>query len=59
VIERQLSHRESNRTKAAYDKSEHLELRIEMMGWWSDYIDRLCEAKPEDSNVVPLHAAAA
>ncbi len=41
AIERQMSHKERNGVRAAYvHKAEHLEARIEMMQWWSDYLDR-------------------
>ena len=40
AIERQMSHKERNGVRAAYVHSaEHLEARIEMMQWWSDYLD--------------------
>ena len=40
AIERQMSHQERNNVRAAYvHKAEHLEARIEMMQWWSDYLD--------------------
>ena len=40
VIERQMSHKERNGVRAAYvHKAEHLEARMEMMQWWSDYLD--------------------
>ncbi|HAG1880141.1 TPA: integrase arm-type DNA-binding domain-containing protein [Salmonella enterica] len=39
AIERQMSHKERNGVRAAYvHKAEHLEARIEMMQWWSDYL---------------------
>lgn len=39
-IERQMSHKERNGVRAAYvHKAEHLEARIEMMQWWSDYLE--------------------
>ncbi|KFC07170.1 integrase, partial [Trabulsiella guamensis ATCC 49490] len=39
-IERQMSHRERNNVRAAYiHKAEHLDERMEMMQWWSDYLD--------------------
>ena len=41
VIERQLSHTESNKVKAAYNHAEHLNKRISMMQKWSDYLDKL------------------
>ncbi|EDN7239612.1 tyrosine-type recombinase/integrase [Salmonella enterica] len=40
AIERQMSHKERNGVRAAYvHKAEHLEARMEMMQWWSDYLD--------------------
>lgn len=40
AIERQMSHKERNGLRAAYvHKAEHLEARMEMMQWWSDYLD--------------------
>lgn len=39
AIERQMSHKERNGVRAAYvHKAEHLEARMEMMQWWSDYL---------------------
>ncbi len=40
VIERQLSHIERNRIRAAYNAAEYLDERREMMQWWADFIDR-------------------
>lgn len=40
AIERQMSHKERNGVRAAYvHKAEHLEARIKMMQWWSNYLD--------------------
>ncbi|EMM6516274.1 integrase arm-type DNA-binding domain-containing protein [Enterobacter ludwigii] len=40
AIERQMSHRERSNVRAAYiHKAEHLDERMEMMQWWSDYLD--------------------
>ncbi len=40
AIERQMSHKERNGVRAAYvHKAEHLEARMEMTQWWSDYLD--------------------
>ena len=47
VIERQLSHIERNRIRAAYNAAEYLDERREMMQWWADFIDR-------PANVVPI-----
>lgn len=44
AIERQMSHKERNGVRAAYvHKAEHLEARIEMMQWWSDYLEECTE----------------
>ena len=58
IIELQLSHKRQG-VKGVYDKSTHLELRAEMMSWWAEYIDQLCEGKPEEKNVIQLRAVAA
>lgn len=47
VIERQLSHIERNRVRAAYNQAEYLDERRSMLQWWADFIDR-------PANVVPL-----
>ncbi len=41
VIERQLAHQERNVVRAAYHRSEYLEDRRKMMGFWADHIDEL------------------
>lgn len=41
IIERQLAHKEKNKVKAAYDHSEYLPQRKELMQWWADYLDRV------------------
>lgn len=41
VIERQLAHGERNKVRAAYNRSQYLAERIEMMQWYSDYLGRL------------------
>lgn len=40
VIERQLSHIERNRIRAAYNAAEYLDERREMMSWWANFVDR-------------------
>jgi len=42
-IERQLAHSERNRVSAAYNHSEFLKDRRDMMQWWADYLDGLRE----------------
>jgi integrase len=39
VIERQLSHRDANRIRSAYNRAEYMEERIHMMEWWSNYLN--------------------
>ena len=41
VIERQLAHGERNKVRAAYNRSQYLEERREMMQWYSDYLESL------------------
>ncbi|MGZ8943746.1 MAG: tyrosine-type recombinase/integrase [Methylobacter sp.] len=41
MIERQLSHAERNRIKAAYNRAQHLPERRLMMQAWADYLDSL------------------
>jgi integrase len=47
VIERQLSHIERNRVRAAYNQAEYMDERRSMLQWWADFIDR-------PANVVPM-----
>lgn len=42
AIERQLAHVEGNAVRAAYNYAEHLDIRIQMMQAWADYLDALC-----------------
>ncbi|MFO1220317.1 MAG: tyrosine-type recombinase/integrase [Burkholderiaceae bacterium] len=39
VIERQLAHRERNKVRAAYHRSEYLRDRARLMQWWADFLD--------------------
>lgn len=41
VIERQLAHGERNKVRAAYNRSQYLAERVDMMQWYSDYLDCL------------------
>jgi len=52
AIERQLAHRESNATRAAYNRSEYLAERRQMMQAWADFVDG------NRGNVVPMRTAA-
>jgi integrase len=42
LVEKALSHVDSNSVRAAYNRAEYLERRREMMQWWSDYIEEAC-----------------
>jgi integrase len=53
VIERQLAHGERNKVRAAYNRSQYLAERTEMMQWYSDYLDGL----KAGADVVPIHSA--
>jgi integrase len=53
VIERQLAHGERNRVRAAYNRSQYLAERTEMMQWYADYLDGL----KAGADVVPIHSA--
>ena len=63
AIERQMSHKERNRVRAAYiHKAEFLEQRRLIMAWWSNYIDANRSghvtphefAHPAGDNITPL-----
>jgi integrase len=41
IIERQLSHTESDKVRAAYNHADHLDERREMMQKWSNYLEKL------------------
>ena len=43
AIERQMAHKERNKSRAPYDRGERWEERVEMMAWWSDWLDSLCK----------------
>jgi len=40
-VEVQLSHKESNSVREAYNNAEYIEQRKDMMQQWSDYLDKL------------------
>lgn len=50
VIERQLAHGERNKVRAAYNRSQYLAERTDMMQWYSDYLDGL----KAGGNIVPI-----
>ena len=51
VIERQLAHGERNKVRAAYNRSQYLAERTEMMQWYSDYLDGL----KAGAEIVPIN----
>ena len=51
VIERQLAHGERNKVRAAYNRSQYLAERTEMMQWYADYLAGL----KAGADVVPIH----
>ena len=51
VIERQLAHGERNKVRAAYNRSQYLAERKEMMQWYSDYLDSL----KSGAKIIPLY----
>ena len=40
AIERQLSHVETNKVRAAYNRAEYMEERVKMMEWWALFLAR-------------------
>jgi len=41
VIETQLAHSVGNAVSQAYNRAKYLNERVELMQWWSDYLDRV------------------
>ena len=41
IIDRQMAHKDENRTRAAYNFAEYREERTKMMQAWADYVDSL------------------
>lgn len=39
AIDAQLSHKEKNKVRRAYNHAKYLDERRELMQWWSDYLD--------------------
>jgi len=52
VIERQLAHAERNKVRAAYNRSQYLSERIEMMQWWGSYLEK----QTNDRKVIPIRS---
>ena len=53
VIERQLAHGERNKVRAAYNRSQYLQERTDMMQWYSDHLDGL----KAGAKIIPIHQA--
>jgi len=41
VIETQLAHSVGNSVSQAYNRAKYLDERVELMQWWSDYLDEV------------------
>lgn len=41
AIEAQLAHLDTNKVRRIYNRHDYWEERVEMMQWWSDYLDKL------------------
>jgi len=52
VIERQLSHKEGNAIKEAYNHARHLPERVKLMQHWADYLDGLRHG----ADIIPLYS---
>lgn len=54
VIERQLAHKERNKTRASYNQAEYLAERTLMMQQWADHLDHI----KSGADVIPLRGKA-
>jgi integrase len=54
AIERALAHADSNAIRGIYNRGQYWPERVEMMQWWSDYIDMLRDG----ATVLPFHRSA-
>lgn len=50
VVERALAHGERDKIRAAYNRAEYWDERVEMSQWWSDYLDTLRDG----AQVIPM-----
>jgi len=44
AIEIQLAHKVGNSVSQAYNRAEYLDERVQLMQWWSDYLQGICDA---------------
>lgn len=49
IIERQLSHIEQNKIRAAYNHAQYIQERAEMMRWYPNRIDKLTLTSTDNS----------
>src|SRR5262249_43972000 len=54
LIERQLAHKDRNKSRASYNQATYLEERTKMMQNWADFID----AQVEEQKVIGIRRAA-
>jgi len=52
AIERQLSHKDDNKVRAAYNRAQYLEERRDMLQQWADYLDTL----KNGADIIPIKA---
>ncbi|KJG19742.1 hypothetical protein UB37_16775 [Photobacterium iliopiscarium] len=43
LVEAALAHVDSNQVHSTYNRTDYLERRIPMMGWWSEHIERTAQ----------------
>lgn len=48
VIETQLAHSVGNSVSKAYNRAKYLDERVELMKWWSDYLDNLLQSSDKN-----------
>lgn len=47
AVELQLAHAENDSTRVAYHRSDFWEERVEIMRWWSDWLDSVKSNKSQ------------
>ncbi|BAK75833.1 prophage CP4-like integrase [Pseudogulbenkiania sp. NH8B] len=55
AIERQLSHKEPNKVRAAYNRAKYLEERRKMLQCWADYLDKMATGEQTPSLQVAVN----
>jgi len=59
VIEMCLAHVDANRVRGVYNHAQHLTARRELLQWWGDRVEGLCQAYTAAHNVLNIFAFAA